>query len=80
MVDFGKFVHTPNGKIMMSILLGFGLATLFRSVCKGRDCYNFLAPPLDDIDGKTYEHEGKCFIYNIRNTKCSKDKQIVNFA
>ena len=80
MVDFGKFVHTKNGRMMMSILLGFGLATLFRSVCKGKDCYNFIAPPLEDINGKKYEYDGKCFTYNILNTKCNKEKKIVNFA
>ncbi len=29
-----KFVHTDTGKIIMSVLLGFGLASLFRKVCK----------------------------------------------
>ena len=33
-IQFGKFLHTQTGKIVMSILLGFGLASLFRTVCK----------------------------------------------
>ena len=33
-----KFVSSDTGKYVMSILLGLGLSTLFRSVCKGKQC------------------------------------------
>ena len=33
-----KFVHSNTGKILMSLLLGIGLATFFRSICKGKNC------------------------------------------
>ena len=35
-VNFGKFVHTETGRRLMSMLLGFGLASLFRTVCKAK--------------------------------------------
>ena len=47
-----KFVHTERGKIIMSIILGFGLASLFRTVCKDKNCLIFHAPPLDDFRDK----------------------------
>ena len=50
----GKFVHTETGKVIMSILLGFGLASLFRTVCKDKDCLLFYAPPLEKIKDKMY--------------------------
>ena len=50
MVQYGKFLHTQNGRIIMSILLGFGLASLFRSICKGRNCIDFSGPPSDFMD------------------------------
>ena len=59
-IHFGKFVHTETGKIIMSILLGFGLASLFRTVCKDKDCLLFYAPPLDKIKDKIYKNSGKC--------------------
>lgn len=81
MVDFGKFVHTRNGRIIMSILLGFGLATLFRQVCEGRDCYSFKAPPLEDIEDKIYSYDGKCYKYDVKNTACKQGgKKVVDFA
>ena len=80
MVHFGKFVHTQTGKYVMSILLGFGLATLFRAVCKGKDCVIFNAPPLEEINDKIYKHDNKCYKYTFQSAKCDKNKKIVEFA
>jgi len=79
MVYFGKFVHTETGKLVMSILLGFGLASLFRSVCKGKDCIVFHAPPLEKIQDKVYKSGDKCFKFQAIASKCDKSKKIVDF-
>jgi hypothetical protein len=76
----GRFVHTETGKYIMSILLGFGLASLFRAVCKEKNCLIFHAPPLDEIDGKIYSYDEKCYSYVPTATKCDKNKKIVTFA
>ena len=75
----GKFVHTETGKIIMSILLGFGLASLFRSVCKDKDCIIFHAPPLDKFKDKIYKNGDKCYKYNPVATKCNANAKIVDF-
>ena len=75
----GKFVHTETGKIIMSILLGFGLASLFRTVCKDRDCIIFHAPPLDKIQDKIYKNGDKCYKYTPVATKCDANAKIVDF-
>ena len=75
-----KFVHTKTGKYIMSILLGFGLASLFRTVCKEKNCLVFSAPHLDQIQDKIFENNNKCYKYVSESTKCSKDKKIINFA
>ena len=78
-INFGKFVHTETGKIIMSILLGFGLASLFRTVCKDKNCLLFHAPPLDEIKDKIYKKDGKCIKYNPVATKCNTNTKIVEF-
>jgi hypothetical protein len=78
-VHLEKFVHTPTGKIIMSVLLGFGLASVFRTVCKGNNCVIFHAPPLDDFKDKIYKVNGKCVKYNPVSTKCSSKSKIVTF-
>lgn len=77
----GKFVHTETGKYLMSILLGFGLASLFRTVCKGKNCIIFHAPPLDQINEKIFKYENKCYKFNQESARCNnKSKKIINFA
>lgn len=78
-VYLGKFVHTQNGKYIMSIILGFGLASLFRKVCKDKNCLIFNAPPLDDFKDKIYKSNNKCFKYTPIATKCSINVKTVNF-
>jgi hypothetical protein len=78
-IHFGKFVHTENGKIIMSILLGFGLACLFRTVCKDHNCIIFHAPPLDEFKDKIYKINGKCVKYNPVPAKCSNNFKTITF-
>jgi hypothetical protein len=78
MVEFGKFVHTKTGKYVMSILLGFGLASLFRAACKGKNCLVFHAPSLDEIEGKIYRNGDKCYKYTPTATKCISNKKIIS--
>jgi len=80
-VNFSKFLHSQTGKILMSIILGLGLATFFRSICKGKECIVSYAPPLDEIDDKTYKFDNKCYKFDKNAVKCNdKDKQIYDFA
>ena len=80
MVEFGKFVHTHTGKILMSVILGFGIASLFREVCKNRRCIIFKAPPLAELKDKVYKFDNKCYKYTTKQTKCDKSKKTVRFA
>jgi len=78
-IHFGKFVHTETGKIIMSILLGLGLASLFRNVCKDKECLIFHAPSLDDFKDKIYMDHGKCIKYKPVATKCNSNSKILDF-
>jgi hypothetical protein len=78
-LHLSRFIHTENGKLIMSILLGFGLASLFRAICKDKDCLIFHAPPLEEIKDKIYKHDNKCYKYTTKSTTCDKSKRIVSF-
>ena len=75
-----KFVHTDTGKYVMSILLGIGLATFFRQVCKGKDCLTYNAPPIEEIDEEIYKFNDKCYKMTKNAVKCNSKKEIFNFA
>lgn len=61
------------------MLLGLGLASLFRTVCKNNNCLIFYAPPLDKFKDKIYKQNGKCIKYNPVATKCSINAKTVTF-
>jgi hypothetical protein len=60
----------------MSILLGFGLATLFRQICIGDHCRIVKAPLPDEIIQNTYRIGKKCYQYTLESVSCSSDKSI----
>ena len=41
-----KSMHTEFGKVVISIILGIGLASIFRRTCHAKECYNFQSPKL----------------------------------
>lgn len=72
-----KFVHSNTGKIIMSIILGLGLATFFRAICKGKNCRIIQSPPLEEIEDQIYKFDGKCFKMEKNSVKCDNNKNII---
>ena len=68
------------GRSVISILLGLGLATLFRKVCNDRNCLIFKAPKIDKIDNQIFEFDDKCYKFTKKATTCDNSKKIVDFA
>ena len=48
-----RILYGDAGKIFISIILGLGLATLFRKVCNDRNCIIFKAPDIKKIQNCT---------------------------
>ena len=80
MVNLRRLIYSPFGKTIMSILLGLGLATLFRKVCKNRDCIIFKAPDINKIKNQIFKFGNKCYKFEESIEKCSDNKKIVEFA
>ena len=79
-IHLDKFLRTPSGKYLMSLLLGIGLASFFRFICKDKNCVVFAGPPINEIKDKIYKNQDKCYKLVPMATKCSKNKKIVDFA
>jgi hypothetical protein len=75
-----KFVQSQTGKYLMSILIGFGLATFFRQVCVGKNCVSYSAPPVEEIDDAIYKFDDACYKLNKNAVKCDPKKEIVLFS
>jgi hypothetical protein len=70
-----KLLHTVNGRYAISFILGMGLASLFRKVCKDRNCLVFEAPPLNEVTKNTYTYNDKCYTFKERMTKCNPENK-----
>lgn len=79
-MELKRFFHTESGKAIISLLLGLGLATLFKRSCQGKNCIKFKAPSLEDIKNKKYKYGERCFQYVINTTSCDSEKKSVDFA
>jgi hypothetical protein len=75
-----KFVHSHTGKIIMSILLGIGLATFFRAVCKGKHCRIISAPPMEEIEDQIYKFDNKCYKLEKNTITCEKNRNTIKIA
>lgn len=78
-----NFLHsiqnTENGKYIISIILGIGLASLFRKSCEGRSCMVFRGPSIDEIRKNTFKYDNKCYLFKETAVKCGSMNKQVNF-
>lgn len=79
-MNFRRLLSTSVGKIFISILLGLGLATLFRKVCNDKNCIVFNGPVLSDVDGKIFKIDNKCYTYTANSQTCDSKKRIVEIS
>lgn len=64
------YLDNEAGSIIISILLGLGLAALFQKACHDNNCMIIKGPPYKDIRDKIFIQDEKCYIYTPKTTKC----------
>lgn len=65
-----KFLDNHVGQIIISIILGFGLATVFRKVCKDNNCIVVTGPKISETNKYVYKIENDCYKYKPYVTPC----------
>mgnify|MGYP000093482068 FL=1 len=68
-----KLLENESIAIIVSIILGLGLASLFRQVCKGNECMIIKGPSVKEVSKKVYKIDDKCYKYTPKATQCSSD-------
>ena len=75
-----RLLYSEFSSIIISFILGLGLATLFRTECEDGKCYLYYAPKeLSDINN-VYKFNNKCFKINPIAGSCDNSKTIINYA
>jgi hypothetical protein len=78
-MNFNRLLNTPVGQAFISFILGIGIATLFRTVCKDGDCITFDGPILSEIDeNKIFKHNDICYKYKQHSTSCMANKKTIS--
>jgi hypothetical protein len=74
MAQFEKLMDTPEFSIMVSMILGFGLAAIFRPLCKGPDCIVLRGPLVSELRGVVYQFGSKCVEFDAKPVECPTPK------
>ena len=76
-LDIKGIINSERGKMVFSILLGLGLATLFRQSCNSNKCLIFKAPTLDRIKNKIFNYNNKCYKFTEKSITCNKPNNVL---
>jgi len=79
-MNLKRLLTTPLGQFLLSVILGLGLASLFRKVCTEKNCIHFKGAAVKDINGKIYKHDEKCYKYTANSAKCDPKNKIIEIG
>lgn len=68
----GKLLKSKIGQIVISILLGLGLATIFRKVCKDNSCMVIKGPSPEEVKKYVYKIDSDCYKYTPYASACKE--------
>jgi hypothetical protein len=60
-------------------MIGLGIMSLFRPLCKGTDCQVIKAPPLHEVEKTTYKIGPKCYQFKTGPVDCPAEGVIESF-
>lgn len=66
-----ELMKSPNGNIIVSIILALGLASLLRMSFKNANMIILNGPPLSKTEGKIFSFDNKCYSYKTIATSCN---------
>lgn len=78
----GNIMYTDRGRFILSIILGLGLASIFRKFCEGKNCYKFIGPEQNEIRDKIFSFDSgntKCYAMREKSVKCGSKEKSVEF-
>jgi len=71
-----QLLDNKTGQIILSVILGIGLAVIFGGACSGRNCYIIKGPNPSVIKNKVYQFDKQCYQFNPNVASCKKNNNI----
>jgi len=76
MFDIEGILKVPGLAALMSMVIGFGIACMFRPLCKGPECLIVRGPPISDLRGSVYQFGSKCVEFTPKPVECPTSKTV----
>lgn len=64
------FMKTNQGRLVSSIILALGLASLLRLSFKNANMIIINGPPVEQTEGKIFSFDNKCYSYKTIASSC----------
>ena len=65
-----NFMKTNQGRVMTSIILALGLASILRMSFLNANMVIINGPPVEQTEGKIFNFDNKCYSYKTVMTSC----------
>ena len=72
-----NFIGSEKGVFILSIVLGLGLACIFKMSCDSQNCIVYRAP--DYSEKKIIKYNDKCYEPNEHMETCDPNKKIIDY-
>jgi hypothetical protein len=79
-MNIKRLLNTLVGRLVISAILGLGLATIFYKTCNDKSCIVFNGPIISDFDEKVFKHGEKCYKYSMNSDSCDPKKRSVELS
>lgn len=63
-------LDSKSGSFVISMIIGLGLASFFKKICKDGQCVVITGPNVNDVKKNTYQIDDECYRYTPVMTKC----------
>lgn len=70
MVNYWAVMEEPWLAAIVSFLIGFGIAAIFRPLCSGAECIVVNGPPVKEVVNKVYQMGAKCVEFTTEVVDC----------
>ena len=77
-----NIMYTDRGRFILSIILGLCLASIFRKLCQGKNCYDFIGPKQNEIRDQVFSFDSnnnECYIMREKNVNCGNKEKSIKF-
>lgn len=72
-MNYWLYMENPWLAGLLSFLIGFGIAAMFRPICNGPECLVLHGPPVRDVINKVYQMGERCVEFTTEVITCPAD-------